>query len=194
MSNLKSTTAIFSVPKDRLGCHRTRESHGERRQPAGRTALPVPGDCSPAARKLRMFARMAVPPPPGPLAQCRGRASREDCRAEGSIPTPGRQARCLVSTHRGPRGPMRSAGLVTSDASSAGLGWYRLPPRCGASCLGRTRLRAARRRLQLILAPAPRTPTRTGLAVRTVPRHSNVRADVLPALTPELRAHAPGWP
>ena len=57
MSNLKSTTAIFSVPKDRLGCHRTRESPGERRQPAGRTALPVPGDCSPAARKLRMFTR-----------------------------------------------------------------------------------------------------------------------------------------
>ena len=94
---------------------------------------------------------------------------RQDCRAEGSIPTPGRQARCLVSTHRGPRGPMRSAGLVTSDTSSAGLGWYRLPPRCGASCFGRTRLRAARRRLQLNLAPAPRTPTRTGLAARTVP-------------------------
>ena len=169
MSNLKSTTAIFSVPKDRLGCRRTRESPGERRQPAGRAALPAPGACSPAARKLRMFARMAVPPPPGPLAQCRGRASREDCRAEGSIPTPGRQARCLVSTHRGPRGPMRSAGLATSDASSAGLGWYRLPPRCGASCFGRTRLRAARRRLQLNLAPAPRTPTRTGLAARTVP-------------------------
>ena len=57
MSNLKSTTAIFSVPKDRLGCRRTRESPGERRQPAGRAALPAPGACSPAARKLRMFAR-----------------------------------------------------------------------------------------------------------------------------------------
>ena len=68
---------------------------------------------------------MAVPPPPGPLAQCRGRASREDCRAEGSIPTPGRQARCLVSTHRGPRGPMRSEGLETSDASPS---WTRMVP------------------------------------------------------------------
>jgi hypothetical protein len=65
--NLESTTAIFSVPKDRLGCRRTRESPGERRSPAGSTAQPASGACSPAARKLRMFARWPHLHRPDPL-------------------------------------------------------------------------------------------------------------------------------
>ncbi len=120
-SNLKSTTAIFSVPKDRLGCRRTRKSHrrealtrgpyrqsvpGVSRRQLGRTASAQDGRTSPD----RTFA----PSGPGRLL--------EDCRAEGSLPMPGRQVRCLVPTHRSPRGLMRSAGLANTVTSSAGLG------------------------------------------------------------------------
>ena len=124
VSNLKSTTAIFLLPEDRLRCRRTRESLGERRSPAGCSAQSVPGVCSPLARKLSMFARWPQLHRPDPCL-ARGRASREDCRAEGSLPTPWRLARCLVHTHRGPRGLMRSAGLA---ASICFFSWIRKIP------------------------------------------------------------------
>ncbi len=76
---MKSTTAIFSVPKDRLGCRQTRESPGERHSPAcaGSTAQSAPGACSPAARKLRMFARWQHLHRPDPcLARGAGPAGR----------------------------------------------------------------------------------------------------------------------
>ena len=63
-SNLKSTTAIFSVPKDRLGCRRTRKSHRREAFTRGPYRQPVPGVSSPAARKCRKFARWPYLPRP----------------------------------------------------------------------------------------------------------------------------------
>jgi hypothetical protein len=79
------------VPIYQLGCHRTRKSLGERRSPAGCAEQSVPGVCSPAATKLRMFARWPHLHRPDPCL-ARGRTSWEDCRAEGSLPTPWRLA------------------------------------------------------------------------------------------------------
>ena len=197
MSNLKSTTAIFSVPKDRLGCHRTRESHGERRQPAGRTALPVPGDCSPAARKLSMFTRWPYlhrPDPSlsagaGPAGRIAGR--RGQSRRPGARPgawfrlTAARVALCAQRVLQ-PRtlpqldsdGTVYRHGVV--HRASVGRGYGR-PTGPAQACPTQVK-------------PCPPDADSDWACHSDRPAPSNGRADALPALTPESRAHVPGWP
>ncbi len=129
VSNLKITTAIFLLPKDRLRCRRTRESLGERRSPAGCAAQSVPGVRSPAARKLSMFARWQHLHRPDP---CLAQGPGQPGELPGGRVTPNALAPGSVL---GPY-PPRHAWSYASDTSSAGLGWYCLPPQCGALCFG----------------------------------------------------------
>ena len=193
---MKSTTAIFSVPKDRLGCRRTRESPGERRQPAGRAALPAPGACSPAARKLCMFARWPYlhrsdPSPSagaGPAGRIAGR--RGHSRRPGARPgawfrlTAARVALCAQRVLQ-----PRTLPQLDSDGTV-----YRHGVVHRASvgrCYGRP-AGGSNSTWPLLVCPPDADSDWACRSDRPSP--SNGRADALPALTPEPRAHAPGWP
>lgn len=109
----------------------------------------------------------------------------EDCRAEGSLPTPGRLVRCLVQYS--PK-PAWSHALSGSCNLGHFLSWTRMIPftatmRPIVPAVGRGNERPAG--CPTRLAPAPRTPTRTGLAPPDRPAPSTRHAAGSRALTPE---------
>ncbi len=103
----------------------------------------------------------------------------------GSHPETRARARCLVQSHRGPRGPSaqrdcpsRHASYLDSDGRTV-----RCHDAAHRAC-SQTRSRAAR-------GPTPREPTRTEPATWTPDPPNRIRACTL-AWTSVTRAHAPG--
>jgi hypothetical protein len=126
---LKSTTAIFSVPKDRLGCRRTRESSGAggRRSPAGCTAQSAPGVCSPAAGKVSMFARWPYLHRSDPLPSAgAGSAGRIAGRRGHSRRPPGRAPGPVLGLN--PPRPVWSYALSGSCNLGHFFSWTRMVP------------------------------------------------------------------
>jgi len=162
-SNLKSTTAIFSVPKDRLGCRRTRKSHRREALTRGPYRQSVPGVSRRQLGKCRKFARWPYLPRPdfalertGPRrGGLPGGGVTPDARAPGSV---------LGSD---PPKPAWSHALSGSCNHGHFLSWTRMIPSTAtmhtivpAAGCGNERPAGSPTRL----ASAPRTPPRTGLA------------------------------
>ena len=183
---MKSTTAIFPVPIDRLERRRPQPGVSPARGAHPRAALlsQPPGAGPPATRRSCSLARR--PRLPHSDSRGAGRVSRKVCRAEGLALKPGRRTvhgHVLTVSAR----LRRPAGLALQKTSSVGLG--RSTVYCHDAfhrARSRTRPRAARGRTNPIWSPPhvrrlglglpsghPAPPSRTrGLAPGTDPSNS----------------------
>ena len=133
---LEEYNSDLSAPTGRLGCRRGSPQSPRREAPSRAGTCSGSPRAGPPATNDAPLARTTAAPPLTDLLKWTARQFGRIAGRRGSHPETRARARCLVQSHRGPRGPSAQRDCSTSACFLVGLGWKNSSlPRCSPSCL-----------------------------------------------------------